>query len=90
MDPPNSSLANIQKRKAASKLSTNPHTVKARNRKEKLAGAEATIDKAKAADAANVAYYLKKLKLLAKYQLANPTKQERMIAKVTKACVKKR
>jgi hypothetical protein len=66
------------KRKATEELSTNPHTVKARNRQVGMTESELKIDKAKKADTAAVTYAVSKLKLSAAWQSANLQEQSQL------------
>lgn len=67
-----------QKRKAPDELSTNKHTVKARNREAAMSEVELKVEKAKKADAAAIGYSLKSLKASAEWQSASKDDQARM------------
>jgi hypothetical protein len=67
-----------RKRKAAEELSQNPHTVKARNRNEKLEGIQLELENHKKADTAAITYAFSKLKNTKEYKEANKDKKAMM------------
>lgn len=75
------SVSTSRKRKAESELSTNPNTIKARKRNEKLGHNQTTaqINKAKAADQAAVTYQKSKLVKSQIYQQASPETQHDLV-----------
>ena len=65
------------KRKASTKLSTNPHTIKARNRVSNLTPNQLIMHNAVKADSADLSFHMKKLAKDPQYQ--NATLAEKKI-----------
>jgi hypothetical protein len=78
------------KRKAPETLSTNPHTVKARNRQVGMTATDLQLDKAKKADSAAVTYALGKLRASAEWQSANESTQDQLKRNCISQVVQKR
>ncbi|TAQ84284.1 hypothetical protein B7494_g7388 [Chlorociboria aeruginascens] len=81
-----------RKRKASSELSTNPHTVKARRRLEKLNQdpIRMRVERAKANDQAAVTVARNKVRKTEAFKKANPTVQEQMLSDCAAAAKLKR
>jgi hypothetical protein len=88
----NSSDMRWRKRKAESDLSQNPHTIRARKRKELLAqdSINDKIEKAKAADQGAITYARKKLRVTAEYMAASTEKQMELLSSTAEAVKLKR
>jgi len=79
-----------RKRKAPEELSTNKHTVKARNREAAMSEVELKVEKAKKADAAAIGYTLKCLKASAEWQSTSEDARTRMKQAASDRIIQKR
>lgn len=82
--------AQSRKRKAEDELSTNPHTVKARKRKEGMTDDELAVEKAKNADQGAITYALQKLKKKPEWINASEEERIEMKKKSTEDTIHKR
>jgi hypothetical protein len=83
-------MARSGKRKAPEDFSTNPHTVKERNRRAAMSDTQMQAERAKQADQANLSYHLRKLRASEQYRLAGAAMQQELEADLRNVKIRER